>query len=489
MNKSLNFYFQYLLKAFKKYLTIFEEYVLLTFLLGFICGFIFVDNFYIPLTVVLIFLFIKIRITSVIIVVIAFLLGVFVNYNYAGVISSELLLSNKNVSLEGYITEPPTIGKYKQEFFVDVGNYSSDFLVVTNKYPVYNVGTKIKFNGDIVRLEDEDIYNGYRTYLESKSVYLKLNYPSIYKIESFSVFEYFSDLKSELSNKLRKNTKFLNASLINGMVFGSKESLPEDFEEKLRNTGTSHVVSASGYNVVMVHVFLSYIERYLGRKNIIILSVFGVILYIFLIGVYIIPAVRAGLMLVIALLGKLYGRKVNVFITLLLSMSLIILFKPNLIYNVSFQLSSFATFGLIAFTDTFKVYLKKLGLNDILLDGVSSTIAATVSTIPISLFHFGSISIISILVNTVVLPLVPIITLFSIFTLVFGFGFISNSLFNFLNLVSDIFISLIEMFNSIPINVSDNLYFSIVFFVFLISIFVYYHYNNVSNNTRDSSDN
>jgi competence protein ComEC len=82
-----------------------------------------------------------------------------------------------------------------------------------------------------------------------------------------------------------------------------------------------------------------------------------------------------------------------------------VLLSPKLIYSLSFQLSFASTLGLILIQPIFK----KSKIKVLRLEGLSSTLACQVATLPIVLANFGEYNLISILVNFLILWTVPII--------------------------------------------------------------------------------
>lgn len=68
-----------------------------------------------------------------------------------------------------------------------------------------------------------------------------------------------------------------HSSLVAGVALGSKGNLPEDFWRALRQTGTAHVVVASGMNVTLVGGFLAnFLVNIISRPKAVIFSIIGI---------------------------------------------------------------------------------------------------------------------------------------------------------------------------------------------------------------------
>lgn len=205
-----------------------------------------------------------------------------------------------------------------------------------------------------------------------------------------------------------------HASLAAGILFGVKQSMPRKFFDQLVETGTLHVVAASGYNVSVV---ASLVQAVLGQvlsRNM-ALGGAGVMvgLYVLLAGGS--PAiVRAGIMGILGLIGVGLGRVREAKRLLTVSCVVMLGVKPALGAEVGFQLSVAATLGILYIVPL----LLRLGKARPWQEYLYPTLGATLATAPVIYWHFGRVSLIGVLVNMLVLPVVPGIMLLAALTLV-----------------------------------------------------------------------
>ena len=191
----------------------------------------------------------------------------------------------------------------------------------------------------------------------------------------------------------------------------------------------------SGSHVVILSSILMsfFIAIGLWRGQAFYLSIFFIIIYVVLSGN---PAsgVRSLIMGVIFMYGQKIGRKSISARTIVIAGALMLLINPLLLfYDVGFQLSFLACFGMIylspIFLNLFKSFLNEKFIN--LQSMVSTTLAAQAFTLPIMVYNFGNISFISIITNILALPVVyPLMV----------FGFVSTFTGVFFDLVSWIFV-------------------------------------------------
>jgi len=89
--------------------------------------------------------------------------------------------------------------------------------------------------------------------------------------------------------------------------------------------------------------------------------------------------------------------------------------------DIGFQLSFLATLGLVYLTPVFAKGLKKIPEFFGFKEALVSTLAAQVFVLPFLIFYFQSLSLISPLVNVLVLPVIPLAMLFGFLAGALGF--------------------------------------------------------------------
>lgn len=218
---------------------------------------------------------------------------------------------------------------------------------------------------------------------------------------------YLYKLRSRLVLFYQKSLPEPHASLIAGVTIGSKASIPKDFWQKLKLSGTAHVVVASGMNVTLVAGFLlSMLVIVLPRKRAIPFALGGIWLYAVLSG-FDAPIIRAAIMGSVALTAQELGRVNIAWRALLISALLMLIIWPQWLTDLGFILSFTATASLIAFEKKVAKLLKKVPF--MLKEDLSTTLAAQIGVAPILYFSFGQFNVLSPLINALVLwTIVPV---------------------------------------------------------------------------------
>ena len=215
------------------------------------------------------------------------------------------------------------------------------------------------------------------------------------------------------------------ASLVNGVLIGERSNIPEDLATAFQITGLTHILAISGFNITLIINLLIVFTGSWPRT----LRVTGTIL---LIGLFVVltgasaSVVRAAVMGILFLLVKNLGRRVKAFKAILLSVFLIVLVEPRLLnFDISFQLSVLATLSLIFFSSALATVVKS-GWKQLIWEGMATTLAAQVITLPFIFYHFGTISLISPVANLLIGPLIPLLMLMGV--LVLGAGLLPGPL-------------------------------------------------------------
>ena len=212
-----------------------------------------------------------------------------------------------------------------------------------------------------------------------------------------------------------------HGSLLAGILLGNRVKLDRDLLDVFRLVGLSHIIAVSGYNLTILTANIRSILRpILGRKTTIAIAVVTVVSFILLSGAP--PSIiRAGVMAGILLWGDYLGRPQRSLGALTLAAGVIVLFQPKIIFDVGFQLSVAATYGLIRLAPSVTHALGRFKIPGWLKLTLGETLAATIMTAPLIITVFERLAIISPLSNILVVPLTPLLMAIGIGSIVLLF--------------------------------------------------------------------
>ena len=183
-------------------------------------------------------------------------------------------------------------------------------------------------------------------------------------------------------------------ALLSSMVLGRKAvDLSDSIYDLWAKAGLAYTIAASGFHVSLILGSTYWFTRKKAKKTQFIIGVTILGFYVLLTGFQ--PSVlRAALMGTAGLLALVLDRAVKPLSLLLLTATILLLCNPLWIWDLGFQLSFLATFGLLT---TLEPIQKKLGfIPNIVATAIAIPIAASIWTLPLIAFQFNVIATYSI---------------------------------------------------------------------------------------------
>lgn len=337
------------------------------------------------------------------------------------------------VDIKGYISSEPLTKDFTKTFVLQVESIDKEKIdifikVSTERYIEYKYGEVLRLKGKL-SVPFNFKSNGGRTFdyvdfLLKDGIYFEMKKPTI-DIVGDDQGNYISKKLFELKQGFLFNLKRVlgepHSALAGGLVVGEKSALGKELIDDFRKSGLIHIVVLSGYNITIVADSIRRILSFLPRNIGIVLGGLGIVAFGILVGGGA-TVIRSCIMAVIALIGSLLRKDYNVGKALFIAGVIMLIQNPMiLLYDPSFQLSFLATLGLILLSSPIEKRIgfitEKFGIRGL----VASTLATQIFVSPYILYMMGQLSIIGIIVNIIVLPIIPLTMLFVSLAGIFGF--------------------------------------------------------------------
>ena len=406
-----------------------------------------------------------------------FYLGLF-NTNYRLKPADELLsITPINSTVYGKIISVPQTKNGKTKFFFNVSkadydnltkNFNNEKILVSlNSEEKLKIYDSFKIRGRLshpFKVGNPSQFD-YSNYLKNYSTYAVFYGHNPYEMRDLDIpcYEKINNKKNRVEKILQKisdyreniisvHSNYLkspNLEILGGIVFGDDAvSPPDNIKQSFINSGLLHILAASGMNVAFIFSFFFFFLRLIKinyRINILI-CILAVITYVLMTGLGA-SVVRASLMLIFVLIGKLIDRDAHSISLLSCVAFLMLLYNPMLINDVGFQLSFIVTFGLLMTTPY--IIKSKYKVINWIIGTIFIPVIAQIWVIPIQIYYFNNISIYSVFANIMSVPILSIIS--------FG-GFVS-SLLSLITPIShfvcQIFDTVLNPLITILMNISD----------------------------------
>lgn len=197
------------------------------------------------------------------------------------------------------------------------------------------------------------------------------------------------------------------ASLGLGFLLGQRRALPTDLAEALQIVGLTHIIVASGYNLTILVRFCRRFFMRVSRFAALIAGGGMVAGFIAITGAS--PSMsRAGLVAGLSLLAWYYGRRFHPVVLLGFAAAVTVVVNPSYAWgDMGWQLSFAAFAGVMILAPLLQAYFFGDKKPSFMRQIIGETASAQIATLPILVVGFGYISNVSLLANTLVLPLVP----------------------------------------------------------------------------------
>lgn len=229
---------------------------------------------------------------------------------------------------------------------------------------------------------------------------------------STNFFAYISDKVSQNIKSTSQKYFKDQSGRIEGVVFGITDSLESDDKKLFQDLGISHVLVASGANILFILNVITFLTLKLpanSRKGVQFLIIF---LYILVVGIEG-SIMRAFFFFIVMQTGNIIGREVTLHQKVLLAVFFTTLIFPQFIKGLSFQLSLAATLALALGSDLAKFLKVK---NNFLSLFVTNIIIVLITGL-ISAYAFKNINLSGLISNILVLPVIE-------FCVIYGFIYI-----------------------------------------------------------------
>ena len=385
-----------------------------------------------------------------------------------------LLIAPMQADFTGRIVSiPNSSDKTRLKFFMDIESANKEpvngktlvFLSgESEKLPSLNIGETISLHGDLRKpfYSTNPSQFDYSAYLKNFNTFTVLysdgeNFKILKNKDTglkWKIFQYLNNTRNKIIERHGKYLKSPNLEILGGIVFGDDAVAPPDYiKDSFINSGLLHILAASGMNVAFIYTFWFFILKFFGIpfKPRVLSGMLVIILYTLMTGLGA-SVVRAALMLLFVLAGKLIDRDTHSVSLLSLVAVLMLIYNPAYINDVSFQLSFLVTFGLLT---TAQIFAEKLsGVPNWIKIPVLVPLVAQIWIAPVQMFYFNTFSLYSIFANITTVSLLSVISFCGFVSSVFAiiplvadtvcmcFDFFMNYLLNVLVWISDFFANL-----------------------------------------------
>lgn len=270
----------------------------------------------------------------------------------------------------------------------------------------------------------------YAAYLEKQNVVHQIyaHEKQLKVIQTHHNFDYYiENLRNKLSSSFNQHQfEPKTKAIIDALLLGQRVELDKETIADYSNAGVIHILAISGLHISIIYFFLLFLLKPLKKmrfgKEIQLLIVLVLLwLFAFITGL---PAsvTRAVTLFSFISIGNYFNQSKAIFNAIAVSALLILLVRPNALFDIGFQLSYAAVISIVLFQPFYKkFYFTKNVIGIYFTDIILVSLAAQIGVLPLSLYYFNQLPMLFLLANLVIIPLSTLVLIGGIIVLFFNF--------------------------------------------------------------------
>ena len=360
---------------------------------------------------------------------------------------------NVNEDFTGIVT---TIVKKENSFKLTIKGKEKLIVYISNIENI-ELGDKVVVKGEYTLPKKATIPNNfdYQKYLYNNHIFYIMYAKELKIIKknqniTFKIKKYILD----------KTSNYTNNGYLNAFTIGDKTDL--EFYKTYQNNGISHLFALSGMHISMLSLIIYKLVNKFKHKDLIV--IIFLLFYITLTN-FSASILRTIIFFIILKLNKKLDLNISTKNALLITLSIIMIYNPLIVFDIGFQYSGLVTFGLIVST---KYYKKNYFYNLFI-----TSFIALLFSVPITFYNNYELNLLSILNNLINVPLITFI-IYPLSLLTF--------LLKFLEPIYNLTINLLEFINNISSIFSLNIIVPkvhiIFYLIYYLLIYLYIESNN-----------
>ena len=360
---------------------------------------------------------------------------------------------NVNEDFTGIVT---TIVKKENSFKLTIKGKEKLIVYISNIENI-ELGDKVVVKGEYTLPKKATIPNNfdYQKYLYNNHIFY------IMYAEELKIIKKNQNITFKIKKYiLDKTSNYTNNGYLNAFIIGDKTDL--EFYETYQNNGISHLFALSGMHISMLSLIIYKLVNKFKHKDLIVIMF--LLFYITLTN-FSASILRTIIFFIILKLNKKLDLNISTKNALLITLSIIMIYNPLIVFDIGFQYSGLVTFGLIVST---KYYKKNYFYNLFI-----TSFIALLFSVPITLYNNYELNLLSILNNLINVPLITFV-IYPLSLLTF--------LLKFLEPIYNLTINLLEFINNISSIFSLNIIVPkvhiIFYLIYYLLIYLYIESNN-----------
>lgn len=298
--------------------------------------------------------------------------------------------------------------------------------------------------------------------------------------------------KQYVENAIKQNISEQEGTVFGAMLYGDDLfQPPKEVYNAFNRTGLLHILVVSGAQVSMIFSMFFYFLKRMSMNHVMSFVIISFFTSLFCLNVGLDPPVmRAGCLILFVALAELFRFNYSSFNLTLLVLILLLIFEPNSLFDISFQLTFLCIFAMFFASEI----RKKLNIHNYIVELFILSFSVFIFLFPPIVNYFNNLSVLALITNIFITPFLEIFVLigFLLSFLMTISGVFSQHIGYFITYMTDFVIYVIKGWSNLPLSsiffakvpafsvylyylvlflIIFNKYNSIIFYIFVASVF------------------
>jgi len=348
--------------------------------------------------------------------------------------TADYYATGQRIELTGTIADEPDRRPLETKYTIEVhgiktasgtvhGGLRGRVLVTDRRgWPLYEYGDDVIVTGKLQKPDRIEDFH-YDRYLSRSGIYSVIYYATVEKSPLHLPFTIDHScpehcrrvpfqaelyrLKSLFESQINRLLPEPHASFLAGLLTGSRRGIPGHLLANFNETGLTHIIAISGYNITIIIGFIAGLLFWLPQRIRFFPAIAAVVLFTVFVGANA-SVVRAAIMGILGLLAVQCGRQGNARLAILWTAFLMLLWNPKLLwYDAGWELSFLAVIGLAEIGPVIAPLFRHIPETLKLRASLHLTTAAQIAVLPLIMLLFHRFPLVAPLTNALVALAVP----------------------------------------------------------------------------------
>jgi ComEC/Rec2-like protein len=427
-------------------------------IVGFLAGF-FIRNFFFD------------RLKSAFLVFLFFGIGIFLHFLNSNSAQNFDFEKNKTTKIVFQLSKKLNSNERNKRYEVEILNFEKPFSAVISIPKEQKELDFLHFYSAEAYLNPTqkpqyDFQFDYQKYLARQNIHYQGFIPSEISFKKKESVSFADKIRQKRLNLLfridNSSLQPQNKAILKGIILADRTEIDQEIINHFSKTGLIHILAISGSHMAIIFLMILFVLNPIFSvkyRNIPIYislaAIWGFAIFID----YGNSVVRSCIMITVYYIMIFLQRKPNLLHSLALAGMMILSIDTQQLFDVGFQLSFLAVFGIFWLYKPITNHYKPLKNRAIrfILNTFSLSLAAQLTTLPLILFYFHQFSIMSVFINVVSIMVSQGFIIFSfIVSILFGIEFTPDWLLEIYDWCASFFLNMVAFFSKTDFSFVEN---------------------------------